>query len=77
VEIRSVLDKAACVAAMDSSPGWDEVTLGGARLIESHGCASVVYRFDGVRGDTTYSAVLSSTYGMPEKLVLHQQTPSS
>jgi hypothetical protein len=73
----AVLDKSACVAAMDSSPGWDEVTLVEPRLIESHGCATVVYRFDGVRGGTTYSATLSSTYQMPEKkLLLHQQTPN-
>lgn len=74
----AVLDKAGCVAAMDSSPGWDDVALADARLIESQGYASVVHRFEGVRGSTTYSATLSSTYRMPAReLLLHQQTPDA
>jgi hypothetical protein len=73
----AVLDKDACVAAMDESPGWDSVTLGPARIIHDDATATVVYRFDGVRGATTYSATLASTYRLqPERrMVLHQQTP--
>jgi len=72
----AVLDKAACVAAMDASPGWDEVTLESPRGVHGEDFASVVYRFTGVRGDSTYRATLASTYRLPERtLVLHQQTP--
>lgn len=72
----AVLDKAACVAAMDDSPGWDEVTLEPPRVVEGEGFASVIYRFTGIRGGSTYRATLASTYRLPElKLILHQQTP--
>lgn len=72
----AVLDKAQCVAAMNESPGWDRVELGSPRVIEGPGVATVVYEFTGVRGDTTYTAVLSSSYRLPEAtLYLHQQTP--
>jgi hypothetical protein len=72
----AVLDKAACVAAMNESPGWDRVTFDDARLIERDDVAVVVYRFTGVRGETEYSATLASSYRLPEQqLFLHQQTP--
>lgn len=72
----AVLSKDECVAAMDASPGWDTVTLEGPRLVGGDGFATVVYRFAGTRGDTSYSAVLSSCYRLPEReLILHQQTP--
>ncbi|MEU4016449.1 hypothetical protein AB0E56_14405 [Microbacterium sp. NPDC028030] len=72
----AVLGKGECVAAMDASSGWDSVVLEAPRLIESAGFASVVYRFTGERGETAYSAVLASTYRLPDRrLVLHQQTP--
>lgn len=74
------LDKAATVAAMDASPGWDEWSFG-EETVREVGDDGVVlnYRFDGRRGETTYAAVLTSVYrrdgdGEP-KLVLHQQTP--
>ena len=74
----AVLDKAACVAAMDSSPGWDTVALDEPRVVEGDGFASVVYRFTGTRGDSTYRATLASSYRLPERaLFLHQQTPES
>lgn len=75
----AVLDKAACVAAIDGSPGWDEVELGDPQLLESGATATVVYPFRGVRGRETVRATLSSTYRRDEaggwRLVLHQQTP--
>jgi hypothetical protein len=72
----AVLDKTACVAAMDSSPGWDEVRLDDARLVEGAETATAVYRFFGRRGDAEYRATLASTYRLPQReLLLHQQTP--
>lgn len=75
----AVLAKAECVAAIDGSPGWDEVELGAPRLLESGATATVVYPFRGVRGGTTLRATLSSTYRRDElgrwRLMLHQQTP--
>lgn len=72
----AVLDKGACVAAMDESPGWDRIDLGDPRLLEGDGSATVVYAFTGVRGDSTYRATLASTYRLPQRtLLLHQQTP--
>lgn len=74
----AVLDKALCVAAMDESPGWDEVTLETPQVVEGDGFASVVYRFTGTRGDSTYRATLASTYRLPERMmILHQQTPDA
>jgi hypothetical protein len=74
----AILDKAACVAAMDESPGWDEVLLESPQVVESRDFASVIYRFTGVRGDWTYRATLVSSYRLPQRtLVLHQQTPDA
>lgn len=73
----AVLNKNECVAAMNESPGWDSVELDSPRVIDCAGVATVVYRFTGVRGDSTYTAVLSSSYRLPEAtLYLHQQTPA-
>lgn len=72
----AVLNKPQCVAAMNESPGWDTVELTRPQVIDGAGVATVVYDFTGVRGDTTYTAVLSSSYRLPEAtLYLHQQTP--
>ena len=72
----AVLDKSACVAAMEASPGWDEVRLESASIVEGDGFAAVIYSFTGTRGDTEYAATLASTYRLPDrKLLLHQQTP--
>jgi len=75
----AVLSKAECVRAMDASPGWDTVDLGEPRLVGSRTTATVVYPFVGMRGRTTYRAILSSTYTRDEdgrwRLLLHQQTP--
>lgn len=75
----AVLDKEACVAAMDDSPGWDRVDLRDPRLLGRSGVATVVYEFEGWRGDWCYRAVLASTYAEEQdgrRLVLHQQTPA-
>lgn len=74
------LDKDATVQALDASPGWDEVTIDEARLLEmGEGCAALTYRFGGRRGvDSSYVALMTSVYarrGDEWKLVLHQQTP--
>ena len=74
----AVLDTAQCVAAMDSSPGWDTVSFDEARLVESDGMAAVVYRFRGERAGIIYAATLASSYRMPEcRLLLHQHTPDA
>ncbi|MBD8079009.1 nuclear transport factor 2 family protein [Cellulosimicrobium arenosum] len=73
----AVLDKAACVAAMDDSPGWDEVDLGPPRLVLSQDTATVVYAFRGRRGESRYRATLASTYvhdGDRWRLLVHQHT---
>jgi len=72
----AVLTASECIAAMDDSPGWDEVTLQDVRMIADAATASVVYEFRGQRGETEYTATLASTYRLPSRrLVLHQQTP--
>lgn len=75
----AVLTAEECVAAMDASPGWDEVDMTDVRHVTvAPGCASVVYTFTGRRGETTYRATLASTYALRDgarRLVLHQQTP--
>jgi len=77
----AVLDKAGCVAAIDASPGWDEVELGEPRLLESGATATVVYAFRGERGPTTYRATISSTYVHDDtgarRLLHHQHTPEA
>ena len=76
---RAVLTKAECVAAMDTSPGWDAVELDGPRVVESGSTATVVYRFVGARSRTTYRATVASTYTRDVqrgwRLLVHQQTP--
>ncbi|GEK22709.1 VOC family protein [Cellulomonas xylanilytica] len=75
----AVLNRPECVAAMDGSPGWDEVDLGEPRLARSACTATVVYTFTGVRGGATYRATLASTYTRDDagdwRLLVHQQTP--
>ena len=74
----AVLDKDGCIAAMEASPGWQSAELEDAQLVHDETTASIVYRFHGVRGDTEYRAVLSSTYRLADRaLVLHQHTPDS
>lgn len=74
----AVLDRAACIAAMDASPGWDEVDMGDPRLVADGDIATVVYEFRGRRGESRYAATLASTYRRTAdgwRLALHQQTP--
>jgi Domain of unknown function (DUF4440) len=75
-----VLDKPGTVAAMDDSPGWDELSFENGRMrVLDEDAAIVTYRFSGRRGYEEYEAVLSSTYvrehGGEWELAFHQQTP--
>ncbi|WP_075740777.1 MULTISPECIES: nuclear transport factor 2 family protein [Actinoalloteichus] len=75
----AVLDKAQCIDAMNSSPGWDETSFTDERLVETEHTATVVYTFAGRRGASTYTATLASTYlrhGDGGRLLVHQQTPA-
>lgn len=74
------LTKDETVAAMDDSPGWDEVAIEDVRLLALGDDGAVLtYRFAGSRGtDFHYAALMSSAYARtPDgwKLRLHQQTP--
>ena len=73
------LDKPATVEAMDSSPRWDEVSIGEERVRELGADAVLLtYSFQGRRGEAHYAAKLSSAYvrdGDDWKLAFHQQTP--
>ncbi len=77
------LDKETTVQAMNSSPGWDELSIEGAEVLElGPGSAAITYRFRGRRGEAEpYEAEMSSVYerrdGDEWQLVLHQQTPLS
>jgi hypothetical protein len=75
----AVLEREACAAAMDASPGWDERSITDARTIAlTHDSAVLTYRWRSRRGDSTYAAVMSSVYARRDgawRLVLHQQTP--
>jgi len=74
-----VLDREACAAAIDDSPGWDDMELTEPRLVEpADGVATISYRFAGTRGDFRYEALMSSVYVRRNgawKVALHQQTP--
>ncbi len=74
------LDKSETVAAMERSPGWDEVEISQTHLRQvGDGGAVLTYSFRGRRGDDqAYGALMSSAYSKDDgtwKLVLHQQTP--
>jgi hypothetical protein len=74
------LDKPATVEAMDSSPGWDEVSIGKEAVRElGDDAVLLTYLFQGRRGQNQYAARLSSAYVRDEdggwKLAFHQQTP--
>src|SRR3954453_22219504 len=57
------LGRETTVAAMDESPGWDEVSLDDAQLLTlDDGAALITYTFTGRRGEDRYSAVMTSTY---------------
>ncbi len=75
----AALDKEACVAAMNDSPGWLGFELEDLKLLElGERSAVLTYRFSGRREDESYAALLSSVYVRERdgwKLVLHQQTP--
>jgi hypothetical protein len=76
----AVLDRDACIAAMDASPGWDELDLADARAIAlGEDAALLTYTFTGRRGESEpYRAVLSSAWVRRDGewwMVFHQQTP--
>ena len=76
----ATLDRAATVAAMDDSPGWDAFSLDERRMRRLPGnTALLIYRFSGRRGESAYEAILTSLYTRdPDdawKLIHHQQTP--
>jgi len=74
----AVLDREACAAAMDMSPGWDERSMDEPRTIElTDDSAVLTYRWRSRRGESTYAAVMSSVCARRDgawRLVLHQQT---
>jgi hypothetical protein len=74
-----VLDRAATVAAMDASPGWDTVELTDASAVAlGSDAALVTYTFTARRADQEYRALLSSAYVRREggwRMAFHQQTP--
>ncbi len=75
----AVLDREACAAAMDESPGWDEQTITDVRTTSvTPDSAMLTYRWRSRRGESLYAAVMSSVYARRDgawRLVLHQQTP--
>jgi hypothetical protein len=77
----AVLDREACAAAMDESPGWDEHEIADVHTIPvGRDGAVVTYRWRSRRGETTYRAAMSSVYARRDdgwRLVLHQQTPDA
>ena len=74
-----VLDRVETVAAMDASPGWDEFTMAGERVVPlADGAALLTYRFDGRRGDVRYAAQMASVYVERDgdwRMIFHRQTP--
>jgi hypothetical protein len=74
------LDKPATVEAMDSSPRWDEVSIGQEAVRElGDDAVLLTYLFQGRRGQSHYAARSASAYVKDEdgdwKLAFHQQTP--
>ena len=73
------LDRSTAVAAMDVSPGWDEVELRSPEVRRlAAGAALLTYRFSGRRGQTRYTALMGSVYVERDgdwRMAFHQQTP--
>jgi hypothetical protein len=76
-----VLDRDACIAAIESSPAWDAFEITDARTLPLGPDAAVLtYHWHARRADDVYQATLSSVYGRRDgswRLVLHQQTPDT
>jgi hypothetical protein len=74
-----VLDRDACIAAMEASPGWDELEISDARTVRlGDDSAILTYAWRSRRAETVYSALMSSVYVRRDgvwHLALHQQTP--
>jgi hypothetical protein len=75
------LDRDACAAAMDASPGWDECAMTDPRTTRpTNDTALLTYRWISRRGYQRYEARMSSLYVRRDGrwlLVLHQQTPEA
>ena len=73
------LDRDACIAAIESSPPWDEYDISEPRVLElGPDAAALTYRWHSRRGESAYSAPMTSVYARRDRawrLVLHQQTP--
>ena len=71
-------DRAQVIDSMRGAP-WDEFDLSGERVVPlGDDSAVVAYQARARRGDTTYEALLTSTYVREDgawRLALHQQTP--
>jgi hypothetical protein len=65
--------------AIDAGPRWDDTAFADERLVRlGDDVALLVYRFDGVRGDDRYAALMGSVYVERDgrwRLAFHQQTP--
>ncbi len=74
------MTKEETVAAMDGSPGWDEIGFNDERCVRfTDAAALLTYRFTGRRGDEfEYVALMGSVYVDTEdgwRMAFHQQTP--
>lgn len=76
-----VLDREACIAAIEGSPAWDEFAIADARVLDLGPDAAVLtYRWSSRRGAAPYDAFMSSAYVRRDgrwRLVLHQQSPTA
>lgn len=74
-----VLDKDSTVTAIGAAPRWDDVRFEEPRVVPlGSDSAIVAYRAVGTRGETVYSALVSSTYVRRQGswlLAFHHQTP--
>lgn len=74
-----VLDRDACIAAMEAATGWDELEITDARTLQLGDDGAVLtYAWRSRRGETSYTALMSSVYARRDgawRLLLHQQTP--
>ncbi|WP_336921021.1 nuclear transport factor 2 family protein [Aquipuribacter sp. SD81] len=74
----TVLDREAVVASLADAPPWDDYDIADVRTVRPTGdVATLVYTGTGRRGDTTFIAVMSSTYVRRDgrwRLALYQQT---
>jgi hypothetical protein len=74
-----VLDRDACIAAIEASAAWDALEISDARTLPlGEDGAILTYAWRSRRGDVSYAALMTSVYVHRDggwRLVLHQQTP--